>query len=593
MKKVLKWLLGLFLILMLVLAGGFYYLTHYFDINQFKEQIAQTVFDKTGRKLTIAGNIRWTLFPSIAVEINQITLGNAPGFKEDFLNANKIALQVDTRALLSKQLKVRSVEIMEPTVHLQINAKGTNNWADMNQEHSTPNTSATESTTSPALAPLGLFEQFTLNKLQIKDANLSFSDDLAHKSYQAQHLHLQITDVELNQNFPIQFKADVIANNPDLSTAIDFNGQLHFDTANGTIRLSDAHLKNTLVMPDKPEMRSSIKLAIEYALATDNLKINLLQGTLLGLGEFDITGNVEHLSKNPVAVLKLVGKQILLPQGLKIDALKTSLQYRNQVADIPDLNLELYQGTYQGKIKVDHSKPALNINASGQLKEVGVANLLKDIAGDIPLAGTLSFEHQLNTIGVTSADLIANLYGPMSLNLDNGMISGLDISYIFALAKSKLENTETTRTDTGKTAIGYLTAKMMAENSMIKNTELKFQGDNYETTGKGTIRLRDFYVDYDLTAAMTKSQAQGNDWLNTPIPIKVTGVPPHLKSVPNFSVLFEQLLKQQMQNQSKKLLNRLTDKYGENLGEGVSDAIERGLGEEMKNLPFGDVFKKE
>jgi hypothetical protein len=48
-----------------------------------------------------------------------------------------------------------------------------------------------------------------------------------------------------------------------------------------------------------------------------------------------------------------------------------------------------------------------------------------------------------------------------------------------------------------------------------------------------------------------------------------------------------------MQKQSKKLLNRLTEKYGENLGEGVNEAIERGLGEDVKNLPFGDIFKKE
>ncbi len=588
----LKWLLGLFLVLILAVAGGFYYLTHYFDINQFKDEIAQAVFDKTGRKLTIAGDIRWTLFPSIAIEINQITLGNAPGFKEDFLNANKIALQVDTRALLSKKLKVSSIEIKEPTVHLQINARGINNWSDMSQASHSPSAPSTEPA-SPALAPLALFEQFTLNQLQIKEANLSFSDELAHKTYQVQHFNLHLTDVEPDKNFPIQCKADITAKNPDLSTSVDLSGQLHFDTNTGNIRFSDATLKNSLLTAGNPERQSSIKLALEYMPAGDNLTIHLFQGILLGLGEFDVTGKIEHLSQNPSAVLALAGKQVVLPQGIKIDTLKTSLLYRNQVADMPDLNLALYQGSYQGKIKVDHSKPALNINALGKLQQVSVANLLKDVAGDIPVAGTLSFEHQLNTIGVTPADLVANLYGPMSLRVDNGMLSGIDISYIFALAKSKLDNANTTRADTGKTAIGYLTAKMMAEGGMIKNTELQFQGDNYETTGKGTIRLKDFYVDYDLMAAMTKTQAEENNWLNTPIPIKVTGIPPNLKSTPNFSVLFDQLLKQQMQKQSKKLLNRLTEKYGENLGEGVNEAIERGLGEDVKNLPFGDIFKKE
>lgn len=592
MRTLFKWLLGFFLVLVLMIAGGFYYLSHYFDINQFKDEIAQAVFDKTGRKLTIAGDIRWTLFPSIAIEINQITLGNAAGFKEDFLNANKIALQVDTRALLSKKLKVNSIEIKAPTVHLQINAKGTNNWADMNKS---PNTSSKPSTeqASPALAPFALFEQFSLNQLQIKEASLSFSDELAHKTYELQHFNLQLSDVEPDKNFPVQCKAEITAQNPELFASIDLSGQLLLDTKTGNIRFSDATLKNTLRTAENPEKRSSVKLDLEYMPTKDSLAIHLFQGTLLGLGEFDVTGNIEHLSQNPAAVLALSGKQIVLPQGIQIDSLKTSLLYRNQVADLPDLTLALYQGSYQGKIKVDHSKPALNVHAVGKLQQVSVANLLKDVAGDIPVAGTLSFEHQLNTLGVTPADWIANLYGPMSLRMDNGMLSGIDISYIFALAKSKLDNANTTRADTGKTAIGYLTATMMAEGGMIKNSELKFQGDNYETTGKGTIRLHDFYVDYDLMAAMTKTQAEENNWLNTPIPIKVTGIPPNLKSTPNFSVLFDQLLKQQMQKQSKKLLNRLTEKYGENLGEGVNEAIERGLGEDVKNLPFGDIFKKE
>lgn len=591
MKKILKWLMGFFLVLVLSIAGGFYYLTHYFDINQFKDEIADVVFDQTGRKLTIVGDIRWTLFPSIAIELNQITLGNAPGFEKDFLSANKIALQVDTRALLSRKLKVNSVEIKAPTVNLQVNAKGINNWADMGKPHSNSTAAPKETKASAALAPLALLEQFSLNQFQLKEANLNFSDALTHKTYQAHHFNLALSGVEPNKNFPIQCNTTLVA--PDLSATLSLTGQLHVDTVTGNVRLSEATLKNTLLTSDKAALDSAVQLALEYAPATDSLLISRFQGTLLNLGEFDITGKIERLSNDPTATFVISGKQLTLPQGLKIDTLKTSLRYRNQIADLPDLNLALYQGTYQGKVRLDHSKPALNLNASGQLKQVSVANLLKDVAGDIPLAGTLSFEHQLNTIGVTPADLVANLYGPMSLNLDNGILSGIDISYIFALAKSKLENAETSRPDTGKTAIGYLTAKMMAEGGMIKNTELKFQGDNYETTGKGTIRLSDFYVDYDLLAAMTKTQAQNNDWLNTPIPIKVTGIPPNLKSVPNFSVLFDQLLKQQVQKQSKKLLNRLTDKYGENLGEGVNEAIERGLGEEIKNLPFGDIFKKE
>lgn len=84
----------------------------------------------TGRALTIEGAARPTLWPVIGVRAGPVTLANA-GWSEagPMLTAGTLSVALDSRALLSGQVRLRAVEVQDARLVLERAADGRVNWA--------------------------------------------------------------------------------------------------------------------------------------------------------------------------------------------------------------------------------------------------------------------------------------------------------------------------------------------------------------------------------------------------------------------------------------------------------------------------------
>ena len=66
-----------------------------FDPNDFREDIAAAVEERTGRELVIDGDVSLALFPWLAVEVGHARLGNAPDFgAEPFAEFDRARLSI-------------------------------------------------------------------------------------------------------------------------------------------------------------------------------------------------------------------------------------------------------------------------------------------------------------------------------------------------------------------------------------------------------------------------------------------------------------------------------------------------------------------
>lgn len=75
MNQGLKWLLagiGTFVVLFVIAAVV---LPMAVDPNNYKQDIRTAVLEKTGRELIIGGEIKWTVFPWIGIDISDMELG--------------------------------------------------------------------------------------------------------------------------------------------------------------------------------------------------------------------------------------------------------------------------------------------------------------------------------------------------------------------------------------------------------------------------------------------------------------------------------------------------------------------------------------
>ena len=76
MKLFFKISLALILILVIAVIG----FAVVFDPNDYKDDITKLVKEKTGRNLSIPGDISLSLFPWIGIDLGKIEISNAKGF---------------------------------------------------------------------------------------------------------------------------------------------------------------------------------------------------------------------------------------------------------------------------------------------------------------------------------------------------------------------------------------------------------------------------------------------------------------------------------------------------------------------------------
>ncbi|MBR0655718.1 AsmA family protein [Plastoroseomonas arctica] len=99
------------------------------DTEALKPRITAAVESATGRRLTLSGPISFTtsIVPTIAID--DIALANAPGGSApEMLTARRIELRLALLPLLSREIDIRSLTLVEPHLLLETDAEGRPNW---------------------------------------------------------------------------------------------------------------------------------------------------------------------------------------------------------------------------------------------------------------------------------------------------------------------------------------------------------------------------------------------------------------------------------------------------------------------------------
>src|SRR5579863_8961903 len=99
--------------------------------NAYKGRIEAAVRTSTGRDLSMTGDIRLAIFPTLALELGPASLGNPPGFSssQPFASLQRVALRVRVLPLLHHQIDVGRIEIDGLDLRLLKNAQGQGNWS--------------------------------------------------------------------------------------------------------------------------------------------------------------------------------------------------------------------------------------------------------------------------------------------------------------------------------------------------------------------------------------------------------------------------------------------------------------------------------
>lgn len=128
--KVLKYILyavGALIVLLLVAIGIVFAV---FDPNDYKPQIVQLVKERTGRTLTISGDIRLKIFPKIGAAVGKTTLSERNSDKV-FAGVDEAQVYVALIPLFSRQMVVDQVRLDGLRADLIRHKDGTSNFSDL------------------------------------------------------------------------------------------------------------------------------------------------------------------------------------------------------------------------------------------------------------------------------------------------------------------------------------------------------------------------------------------------------------------------------------------------------------------------------
>ncbi len=127
--RLLKWLLiGFFALLVAVLVAGYVTLTN-FPVEDLKALIEEQTEKATGRKLTIAGDVSMEVSLSPSIVMEEVSLANASwAGKEPMVTVKRLELELALLPLLSSEVAVERLALIEPKVDLARDASGKGNW---------------------------------------------------------------------------------------------------------------------------------------------------------------------------------------------------------------------------------------------------------------------------------------------------------------------------------------------------------------------------------------------------------------------------------------------------------------------------------
>jgi AsmA protein len=129
MAKALKLTAGLLALVILLIAAAAVLAPFLVSADLLKDEIAARVEAATGRRLTIAGEVRLSVFPWVGIEVNQASLADLPGFGPGpFAQLRRAELRARLLPLLQRRLEVDRVDVDGLRVHFMRNTQGRGNW---------------------------------------------------------------------------------------------------------------------------------------------------------------------------------------------------------------------------------------------------------------------------------------------------------------------------------------------------------------------------------------------------------------------------------------------------------------------------------
>jgi AsmA protein len=377
-------ILGLVILglLLIIVALGFA-LTHLFDPNDYKDEIRQLARDKAHVELTLNGDIGWSLFPWLGLELHDASVATLNDPTKPFADLQMLGLSVRVLPLLRKEVQMSDVRVEGLNLMLTRDENGHGNWEDIGKVPATASTNAPTAAGEPAPPPAKPERpsqpiKLDIDSLTVNNARIEYNDIPKARQITAESIQISTGAVHEATDIPIKLTAFLSTNQPVVRTKTELSGQLRFDRVLKRYQFEDMRLSGEAA--GDPLQGKTVTFAAQGNLLVD-LAANVAEwsGMKLSANQLRALGelHVRDLDKAPqlsggLSIAQVNLREFLDNIGQPAPALGdgslNAFEMVTRVAANPtsvaldDLTLKLDGSTFTGRVAVeDIAKQSLRL----------------------------------------------------------------------------------------------------------------------------------------------------------------------------------------------------------------------------------------
>ena len=342
---------------------------------------------------------------------------------------------------------------------------------------------------------------------------------------------------------------------------------------------SDLSISNLSLALDKSSLKGSLAVqgfarpAVDAKLAVDQINLDDYLPPTARNKPVTPEAAAGAATTLPVETLRALNARVdlkagrLVISGLRLADVQAHLEGKDGLIKLDPVAAALYQGSYAGNMRIDATGKLPKLTIDSTLKGVQMEPLLKDFTGrPAQLHGTSNITLALTTAGNNTAAMKKALNGKAGLDVDKGVLMGIDVRKVLAQAEIILESKRLTKIDRGeKTEFDKLSANLVIKSGIVDNNDLVMRSPGFVVTGKGMLaNLHNDSIKYDMQVAVEKARAtRGEEQYNLggySIPIECRGKYQSPNCQPDYDGLLKAAVKKAAEDKLKDVLKGLFKK---------------------------------
>ena len=510
MHKNLKLFLLVFLALLVLAMGGAWYAISTINPAQLTQLLSSSVKAATGRDLKIAGPVSLTIFPSIGVKAEDVSLSNASwALGSDMIQLKQIDIGIRLLPLLSKRIEISRINLNGLDAHLQSNAEGQSNWvlAAPLAQGVAANTNTDK---SESAAPSNGDDSFvSIENVSVTDARISYQDGSGLQNiFEVQRLSLsgggdktaiQLDMKHANDSLGVSGKVTSVRKILNSWNASPLKVNIDLDiTLNG---------KSLLVRGDVHKTPQQL-VSFDISLKSKSFDLtSLVAGSALAVSD----GNIPHAASKPKGKSKYFfnedhlpfdllpvanGKvnvdiaQLGLPDQEPIRDLRATLTFSGDRINMQDFSFELGNGRAQGNVSLDKfqsTAPSLSID--GFAKGFTIEQILADAKSKVG-GGDTKIAFNLKSSGISMHQLASRANGKIQISVGQAKLATSFLNKGGDFVITVLDAVNPLRKKSNQTVLECAVAYLPINNGLVSVVDtVGVETDRLDVVLNGTVNL--------------------------------------------------------------------------------------------------------